>query len=102
MDFHSFTYGAKIYAGEIHNFEYVEGVMQFAYDYLDEGVPVHGSFTGEDKGDKVIGTWKEQGPKRWQGSAELNSIEADRRRLFFGTWMDRGETGRWTLDVAAC
>jgi hypothetical protein len=107
MNFHAYTYGAAVYGGQIHNFEYVEGMTQFVYDYVQDDVRVQGSFTGEEQGGKIVGAWKEQSMKplmgwtSWQGSAVLNSVAGHGRLLLFGTWTSGTETGRWTIDMAA-
>jgi hypothetical protein len=107
MNFHAFTYGAAVFGGQIYNFEDVEGVTQFAYDYVEDGIHVQGSFTGEEKGDKIVGAWKEQSAKllngrtNWQGSATLDVAEHHGRRLLFGVWSCGRDTGRWTIDIAA-
>jgi len=107
MNFHAFTYGTAIYGGQVHKFEHVEGVTEIIYDYVQEGIRVQGSFTGEDRGDKIVGAWKEQSAKplngrtNWQGSATLDVAEHNGRRLVFGVWTSGRDTGRWTLDIAA-
>ena len=108
VGFHAFTYKGEAFSGTIGTFEAVEAVVQFTYDYVENGISVVGSYTGVRDGDTVDGAWKEQSQKpiegktSWQGGALLTVIESHGRQLLTGTWtFDTKPSGRWTLDVPA-
>lgn len=109
IGYHAFTYEGDAFSGIVSTFEKVEGVVQLAYAYVEDGVSVVGSFTGEERGDVVIGAWRETsrqpiaGKTSWQGAASLRAITGpDDRLLLEGTWtFDKEPLGRWTINVPA-
>lgn len=108
IGFHAFTYEGDAFSGIVETFENVEGVVQFSYAYSENGVSVVGSFTGEQRGETVIGAWREtsrqpiQGKSSWQGAATLHVVGAADRCVLEGTWtFNKEPLGRWTVDVPA-
>lgn len=107
IGYHAFTYEGAAFSGIVSTFEKVEGVVQFAYAYVEDGVSVVGSFAGEERGDLVIGAWQETsrqpiaGNTSWQGAASLRAIGgAEDRLLLEGTWtFEKQPLGRWTINV---
>jgi hypothetical protein len=106
--FHAFTFEGNVFSGAVTEFEDVEGVVQFTYSYVEDGVSVVGSFTGEQRPDgAVVGAWKEQsnlplaGRTNWQGAAMLHVTELDGRRVLSGAWTMPRISERWMLEVPA-
>lgn len=108
VGFHGFTFGGSAFAGNVHTFEDVEGVISFTYGYTEDGSKLAGSFTGEVKDGTVQGAWKEianpplNGASTFNGGATLVVIESNGRRILHGEWTwKNAPSGRWLLEIAS-